>query len=345
MKKTTLVLIALSLSVILSLISGCGRASAHGKLQVIFSGNIKGNTKPCGCHVSKGGVARLATFVNRVHDSGANWLMVDAGNYVDRAGNNGGCTSKCAFMISSYQDLNYDVLNLGRSEVFMGYETIKALRDSAKSGTEFVSANLLDKKNGKHIVKPYVIKNYSNMRVAVIGLLNQSDFTSISTIDTTRLRVAPYLETAQKYIPSLSKSNNAVIVLADLSTAAIDSLVKAVDGIDFVISSGAVSSGENGTRIGKTRVIGTGTSGYNGHYTMLEFNPIWRDSIAFSDYSVPLDSSFQEPGKWADRLTAFESGASASSAKPISSTPTQVESQSAKTINKSSLSTTKSVNG
>lgn len=347
MKKVVFTL--LLVLVMLYLFVGCGRDSAHGKLQIIFSGNIKGNTKPCGCHVSKGGVARLATFVNRIHDSNSNWLMVDAGNYVDRAGNNGGCTSKCAFMISSYQDLKYDVLNLGRSEVFMGCETIKALRDSAKSGTEFVSANLLDKKSGKLIVKPYVIKKYRNMQVAIIGLLNQADFTSVSTIDTNRLKVASYIETAQKYIPALSKNNDAVIVLGDLSSAAIDSLTREVQGIDFVISSGSVSSGENGTWIKKTRVIGTGTSGYNGHSTILEFNPLWKDSIAFSDYNVPLDSSFQEPGQWADRLAAFENGGKSPAMNSSVTTPSPTDvkgiSSQPNTIKKSDISAPKSVNG
>lgn len=246
-----------------------------------------------------------------MRNADANWLTVDAGNYVDRAGTSGGCTNKCAFMISSYEDLYYDVLNLGRSEVFMGYETIKTLQDSAKKGTEFVSANLLDKKSGKPIVKPYVIKDYGNMRVAVIGLLNEIDFTTASAMDTTRFKVAPYIETAKKYIPSLAKSCNAVIVLGDLATAAIDTLVKKVPGIDFVISTGSVSSGEALTKIGNARVISPGTSGYNGHYTMLEFNPAWKDSIAFADTSIPLDEAYDETGKWTERLAAFQANPNA----------------------------------
>jgi 2',3'-cyclic-nucleotide 2'-phosphodiesterase (5'-nucleotidase family) len=272
-------------------------------------------------------LARWATFINRSHDPNANWLTVDCGNYVDRAGANGGCTSKCAFMISSYEDLYYDVLNIGRQEVWMGYETIKALQDSAKKGTQFVSANLLDKKSEKPIVKPYVIKDYGNMRVAVVGLMNDADFPPGSTsMDSIRFKVAPYIEAAKKYIPSLARSNDAVILLAELSSQAIDSLLKVVPEIDLIISSGALRSGETSTTVGKTRIMGPGSSGYNGHYTMLEFNPSWKDSVAFVDASISLDDTYDETGKWADRLAAFQAspqaGTLASPPKPASLSPT-----------------------
>jgi 2',3'-cyclic-nucleotide 2'-phosphodiesterase (5'-nucleotidase family) len=327
-----IILFALLLLVVVAsllVLNGCERAAAQGKLQIMFSGNIKGNVKPCGCHVSKGGVSRLATFINRNHLPNANWLTVDAGNYVDRAGEKGGCSNKCAFMINSYQDLSYDAMNLGKAEVWMGLETIRSLQDSAKHGTQFVSANLVEKKNGKPVVKPYITKDYGNMKVAILGLLNESDFTSPATIDTNALRVLPYISTARKYVSDLHKSCSAVVVLADLSTPAIDSLVKAVPGIDLVISSGSLSSGETGTKIGKTRVIGTGSSGYNGHSTVLEFNPSWKDSIAFSDLCVALDSTYQEPGKWTDRLVAFDPSYNPTPAVPATTTaPTSPTSSS-----------------
>ena len=151
--------------------SGCQRAQARGKLQIFFSGNIRGNVAPCGCHVSKGGIARLAAFLQRQGDPEAAWLTVDAGNYVDRDGN-GGCSGKCQFMVTSYKDLHYDVLNLGQQEVWMGHDVIQALIDTTKN-TEFVSANLLDKKTRKPLAKPTVIRDYGHMRVGLIGLLER----------------------------------------------------------------------------------------------------------------------------------------------------------------------------
>jgi hypothetical protein len=49
MQKSLLVLLALVLFATSAVIStGCQRAPAAGKLQIMYSGNIRGNVSPCG---------------------------------------------------------------------------------------------------------------------------------------------------------------------------------------------------------------------------------------------------------------------------------------------------------
>jgi 2',3'-cyclic-nucleotide 2'-phosphodiesterase (5'-nucleotidase family) len=268
-------------------------------------------------------VARWATFINRHGDPEAAWLVVDAGNYVDRQGS-GGCSNKCQFMVTTYKDLHYDVLNLGKQEVWMGYETLTAMIDTTK-GTQFVSANLLDLKTRKPLAKPYVIKDYGTMRVGVIGLVNEGDFPKgTSLLDTTRLMIQPHLEAAKKYIPALSRKVDAVVLICELPAAALDTLLKVVPDIDLVISTGAVRSGETPSMVGKTRIMGTGSSGYNGHYAMLEFNPAWGDSIGFRQYQDALSDIYEEKGLWADKLAAFSASPPAKPGQPAISTPASV---------------------
>jgi 2',3'-cyclic-nucleotide 2'-phosphodiesterase (5'-nucleotidase family) len=260
-------------------------------------------------------LARWATFINRTRDANANWLTVDCGNFVDRAGTGGGCTSKCQFTVASYEDLKYDVLNLARQEVWMGYETIKALQDTSH-GTEYVSANLVGKKTGKPVAKPYVIKDYGNMKVGIVGLIDEADYPAASSqMDTMTLKVTPYIEAAKKYIPSLAKKTNAVILLCELSSARIESLLAVVPDIDLVISSGALRTGETPAKVGKTQIVGPGSSGYNGHYATLTFDPAKKNEIGFDAQNIALDEVYEEPGKWADRLAAFNN------APPVQSTP------------------------
>jgi 2',3'-cyclic-nucleotide 2'-phosphodiesterase (5'-nucleotidase family) len=262
-------------------------------------------------------VARWATFINRHQNPDAAWLTVDAGNYVDRQGT-GGCSSKCQFVVTSYRDLHYDVLNLGKQEVWMGYETLKAMLDTTK-GTDFVSANLLYKKTNRPLAKPFVIKDYGKIRVGVIGLINEADFPRGTTLlDTVNLMVAPYIETARKYIPSLARRTDAVIVLAELPSQAIDSLAKIVPDIDLIISTGALRSGESLSSIGKkTRVLGTGSSGYNGHYAIINFDSPNPDSLAITMFQDPLAESYEEKGVWADRLAAFSASPASGQAMKI----------------------------
>lgn len=264
-------------------------------------------------------MARWAAFVQRHQDPTANWLTVDAGNFVDRAGAKGGCSNKCQFLVNSYEDLHYDILNIARQEVSMGYETLVALRDTSKS-TKYVAANLIDVKKNKPLFDPYVIKDYGNMRVGVLGLLRDADFpATTSIVDTTTMRVTSTLEAAAKYIPELKRKTNALVLLCELPSDDIDSLVAKYPDIDVIISTGALRTGETTTIVGKkTRLLGTGSSGYNGHYATLEFKPAWGDSVAFADFKDALMETYDVPGDWATKLAAFE-GASKTPTQPATS--------------------------
>jgi ABC-type tungstate transport system substrate-binding protein len=49
MKKLSYVLaLALVIPLVAVVYQGCGRAEAKGKLQIMYSGNIRGNVSPCG---------------------------------------------------------------------------------------------------------------------------------------------------------------------------------------------------------------------------------------------------------------------------------------------------------
>jgi 2',3'-cyclic-nucleotide 2'-phosphodiesterase (5'-nucleotidase family) len=325
MKKVWIMGIAAALLwVAAAFMVGCGgRAQARGKLQIMYTGNLRGSVAPCGCHTPKGGLARWAAFMSRHENPDAAWLRLDAGNCVDRDGS-GGCSGKCHFMLSSYRDLHYDVQNIGKQEVWMGYPTLKGIMDTL-NGAQWISANLVDAASKKPIAKPYVIRDYGKMTVGILGLLSEQDFPKgTSLLDTTRLAVTPYLEAAKRYLPTLFRKTDAVVVMGELSSGAVDTLIREFPDIDLVISTGALRTGETPATIGKTRVLGTGSSGYTGHYATLEFNAGGKsDSLGFYQFQDLLTDVYDEHGEWADRLAAFNASATAApatkSAAPVQS--------------------------
>ncbi len=207
-------------------------------------------------------------------------------------------------MIYSYEGLHYDVLNVGKQEVWMGKETFLSILDTTKC--DFVSANLLDIKSKKPFVKPYVIRDYGNMRVGVLGLLNDADFPKGSSmLDSTAFAVTSAYDAAKKYVPMLQKKCDAVVLLCELPSTMLDTMCLQIPGIDLVVSTGALKSGEQMMTVGDTRIVGTGSSGYSGHYATIELNPAWKDSAAVVNFSESLTDTYEEKGLWADRVNQF----------------------------------------
>src|SRR5262245_46785725 len=76
--------ISLSLATLLLLAGGGPRAASTSeatprRLVLLVTADLKGKTSPCGCHVPKGGFARLATYVDSTRAAGSPTLFLDAG--------------------------------------------------------------------------------------------------------------------------------------------------------------------------------------------------------------------------------------------------------------------------
>jgi hypothetical protein len=141
-------------------------------------------------------------------------------------------------------------------------------------------------------------------------------------IDSVNFSVGPYYEAVKKYVPMLAKKADVVMLLCELPSTALDTMLLKFPEIDIVVSSGALKSGEQPTKVGHAQIVGTGSSGYSGHYAMLELNPAWKDSVGFVNFSDFLTDNYEEKGAWTDRLTAFSTNPPPNPPIPGQKTPT-----------------------
>src|SRR4030042_3910774 len=73
-------------------------------------------------------------------------------------------------LIHSYNQMGYDVVNVGEKDLMMGIKFLSEVSPKAKFS--LVSTNLVDKKTGKCVFKPYVVKEVAGLRVGILGLLD-----------------------------------------------------------------------------------------------------------------------------------------------------------------------------
>ncbi len=108
--------------------------------------------------------------------------------------------------------MKYDTMVLGNHEFD---NPIKVLRKQQSwANFPFLSANIYDKKTGKRIFKPYLLKNFSGLKVAIIGLTTES--TAQLTFHHNNLIFKPAIQAAKKLVASLQGKTDLIIALTHL---------------------------------------------------------------------------------------------------------------------------------
>ena len=148
-------------------------------LTLIYSSNTLGEVVPCGCIEAgnAGGISRRSHYINTVRDEGKKVLLLDGGNalVIGQPGNEREqqkARKRAEFILKFYGKMGYDAVNIGDTDLVLGLEYLRTLQEH--SSVPFLSANLKEKKTGKTVFKPYLVKEIHGLKVGIIGLITQS---------------------------------------------------------------------------------------------------------------------------------------------------------------------------
>ena len=145
-----------------TIFSTCSKpALPVGEFLFITTGNVQGSFFPIKARLdSLGGLARRATFLKDLRTTGAEPILLDAGNLFI-------AQNKSVELIKCYNEIGYDALNIG-AEDLGNAANIKNLEQLAEF--PFLSANIVYKQSGKAVFNPFITIERSGFKVAVIGL-------------------------------------------------------------------------------------------------------------------------------------------------------------------------------
>ena len=73
-------------------------------------------------------------------------------------------------LIQSYNEMGYDVVNVGEKDLTIGLQFLSDVGQKAKFS--LISANLVDKKTGKCVLRPYVVKEIAGLKIGIMGLMD-----------------------------------------------------------------------------------------------------------------------------------------------------------------------------
>ncbi len=252
----------LSLAVLSSMLVMAGPAMAETiKLRIIETTDIHTNVMDYDYYKDKPsqqiGLTRAATLVKQARGEVVNSVLVDNGDLIqgspmgDYMAAKGIKAGEVHPVYKAMNQLSYDVGNIGNHEFNYGLEFLAETINDADF--PYVSANVFDKKTGKHYFKPYIIKDHTfkdvngeehTIKVGYIGFVPPQ----IMVWDKKNLEGKVFAkdikETAEELVPQMKKEGADVIVAIPHSGVSSDPYkigaensvyyLSEVDGIDAI---------------------------------------------------------------------------------------------------------------
>lgn len=239
-----------------------GASSAGQDLILFYSSDNHGETEPCGCEANQlGGLGKRGyQFQSIAADGGRPHLTVDAGDLLFKQDAISADQERQEVMmaeaiVESYSLIGYDAVCVGSRDLIGGVPLLKKLAE--KSKFTWLSANLVDKNNGKPIFAASVRRQVGDVKATIIGL---TGLASLKSSDGAVLR--SWDEVLPSLLAETSKTTDLVVLLSNLPAAENRRIAEAYDSIHILIQSaagdgGAISSNPlNNTVIASTRPQG-----------------------------------------------------------------------------------------
>jgi len=211
------------------------------RLTLAYTGETKGYLENCGCKVNQsGGVARRATFLERVRRKDPAALVLDAGDSFIRPETQTGLDflsrQEQTMYLRTLDMMRYDAVALGANELAHGLDFFREV--TRHLTTPYLTANV--RLAGRPIASPSVRRTANGLRVAVIGVFEPprgSDLPAGFEDNVLQLTVDDPVETVQREARALGGQADVVIALGRLTPLTIRRLADACPELDVIVSS------------------------------------------------------------------------------------------------------------
>lgn len=172
-------------------------------------------------------MARRATIITQEREKEEFLLLLDAGDSLvgdqDPARETQGQTSVVAMNL-----MGYDALALGPLDLALGLDVLRQRIDEAEFAV--LSANAIVSATGDLVATPYVLRQFGEHSVALVGLSGGDGTSDIVVRDP--------LEMAYAVVEDVAARADVVVLLSHAGTFTDQQIAEAVPGIDLIVSGG-----------------------------------------------------------------------------------------------------------
>ena len=174
-----------------------------------------------------------------MRENGESPIILDAGDMFFSTANLNSNNIKsekhrCETMLSAYEKIGCDGLNIGKYELLAGVSYLKTLSERYPK-IPFLSANIRHKKTKDLIFSPYKIISRENATLGIIGLTDMVPDTMNSIL------VDDYIITGNRFIKKLKNDVDIIVMLINSDRSSHNTLPSKFENADYIIVSGSTN--------------------------------------------------------------------------------------------------------
>ena len=218
-------------------------ATPPSRVVIVGTADLKGKTSPCGCHIPRGGFARMAAFLDSTRAGDAPVLFVDAGGSFPEVD---GRTDLAQYMLRSLAELRVDAVGVAPRDLRYG---LAYLRDQVRrQSLPITCANLVDRAARTPVFPGSRIVDARGVRVGVFALIG--DRMDLGPAHDSLAVLDPENAAVREVAALRARGAQVIVLLAQLGRVGGEDVVTAVPGIDAVILGHDIPVLEHGRQLG-----------------------------------------------------------------------------------------------
>lgn len=204
------------------------------------------------------GFAKVSTKIKDIKAKNPNTLVLDAGDVLH--GQTIATISKGESIIRLMNAIGYDALTPGNHDFNYGQDRLIELSDVADF--PIVSSNVV-KNDGTTLLKPYVIKEISGVKIGIFGLSTPDTTYMTHPKNVEGLKFEDPIESAKKMVTELKDKADIIVALTHIgldesSSFTTKKIAEQVEGINLIVDGHSHTTLEEGLRVGDTLIVQAG---------------------------------------------------------------------------------------
>lgn len=227
-------------------------------LTILYTGETHAMLYPCSCPIEPdGGLARRASLVRQLRQQGQNLLLLDsgaffAGGLMDEYAQNSELDMKrTEINLKTMELMGYDAVAISDDEFNFGKEYLRESVNKAKINFLSCNISLADYVGDANWFKPYIIKEYPELKVGIIGVSNEAILSKIDGV-----KFIDPKKAVQETVEDLkNKGVDIIVLLSQLGEAQDLGIIETIPGIDILIVTGVHSKEGPWSKKGRTLIL------------------------------------------------------------------------------------------